>query len=288
MGFGNATVTVESLTCLSPAKLNLFLHVVGRRPDGRHNLQTVFRLLDWGDDMTFELAGHGGCTLESAMPDVPPSENLILQAAQLILARAESTTGVRIRIEKRIPMGGGLGGGSSNAATTLLAINQLLDLGYSAESLAEMGLQLGADVPVFVHGQSAWAEGLGEILTGIELPERWYVLLRPSCHVSTAEIFNAPELTRNTAPITMSAFFAGGARNDLQSVVVKRHPEVHKALKLLGESTPAMMTGSGACVFAEVDSENRARAIAAEMPESMAPIVARGLNQRPPFIAHSE
>ena len=288
MGFGNAAVTVESLTCLSPAKLNLFLHVVGRRPDGRHNLQTIFRLLDWGDDMTFELAGHGGCTLESAMPDVPPSENLILQAAQLILARAESTTGVRIRIEKRIPMGSGLGGGSSNAATTLLAINQLLDLGYSPESLAEMGLQLGADVPVFVHGQSAWAEGLGEILTGIELPERWYVLLRPSCHVSTAEIFNAPELTRNTAPITMSAFFAGGARNDLQSVVVKRHPEVHKALKLLGKSTPAMMTGSGACVFAEVDSENRARAIAAEMPESMAPIVARGLDQRPPFIAHSE
>ncbi|MCH1491027.1 MAG: 4-(cytidine 5'-diphospho)-2-C-methyl-D-erythritol kinase [Luminiphilus sp.] len=288
MGFGNDTVTAETLTCLSPAKLNLFLHVVGRRPDGRHNLQTVFRLLDWGDDMTFELAGHGGCTLESAMPDVPPSENLILQAAQLILARAESTTGVRIRIEKRIPMGGGLGGGSSNAATTLLAINQLLNLGYSAENLAEMGLQLGADVPVFVHGQSAWAEGLGETLTGIELPERWYVLLRPSCHVSTAEIFNAPELTRNTAPITMSAFFAGGARNDLQSVVVKRHPEVHKALKILGKSTPAMMTGSGACVFAEVDSENRARAIAAEMPESMAPIVARGLNQRPPFIAHSE
>lgn len=288
MGFGNDTVTVETLTCLSPAKLNLFLHVVGRRPDGRHNLQTVFRLLDWGDDMTFELAGPGGCTLESAMPDVPPSENLILQAAQLILARAEITTGVRIRIEKRIPMGGGLGGGSSNAATTLLAINQLLNLGYSAENLAEMGLQLGADVPVFVYGQSAWAEGLGEILTGIELPERWYVLLRPSCHVSTAEIFNAPELTRNTAPITMSAFFAGGARNDLQSVVVKRHPEVHKALKILGKSTPAMMTGSGACVFAEVDSENRARAIAAEMPESMAPIVARGLNQRPPFIAHSE
>lgn len=288
MGFGSATVTDETLTCLSPAKLNLFLHVIGRRPDGRHNLQTLFRLLDWGDEMTFEQAGSGGCTLESAMPEVSPSENLILRAADLIMADVDSRMGVRIKIDKRIPMGGGLGGGSSNAATTLLAINQLLGLGYSADNLAQMGLQLGADVPVFIYGQSAWAEGLGEILTPIELPERWYVLLRPGCHVSTAEIFNAPELTRNTAPITMSAFFAGGARNDLQSVVVKRHPEVHKALKILGKSTPAIMTGSGACVFAEVDSEDRARAIAAEMPESMAPVVARGLNQRPPFIAHCE
>ncbi len=274
----------NAITALSPAKLNLFLHVTGRRPDGHHNLQTVFQLLDWGDDMRFYPEPHGGCTLASDMPGVAPEDNLILRAANLITRAGNGGTGVRIEIDKRIPMGGGLGGGSSNAATTLLALNQLLGLGHSVTDLARMGLELGADVPVFVYGSSAWAEGLGDLLTSVELPECWYVILRPDCHVSTAQIFNAPELTRNTAPITMSAFFAGGVRNDLQPVVEERFPEVRKALKLLGKTTPAMMTGSGSCVFGKVDTERRARAIAAAMPGSMAPVVCRGINRRPTFI----
>ena len=279
-------MTVRLIKALSPAKLNLFLHVTGRRPDGRHNLQTVFQLLQWGDDMEFERCDTGGCSLESELPDVAPEHNLILRAANLLAQSEHGGEGVRIRINKRIPMGGGLGGGSSNAAVTLLAVNQLLGLGHSLTDLAAMGLQLGADVPVFVHGHSAWAEGLGEQLTPVDLPERWYVILRPNCHVSTAEIFNAPELTRNTTPITMSAFFAGGARNDLQAVVEKRYPEVRNALKILEKSTPAMMTGSGSCVFGQVDSESRARSIAADIPASMTPVVARGINHSPDFITH--
>ena len=285
MGFRDPTVMITSLTCLSPAKLNLFLHITGRRADGRHNLQTVFQLLNWGDDMRFERQNTPGCRLDADFEGVPPADNLILRAAHLLMPGYEKGHGVRISIKKSIPMGGGLGGGSSNAATTLLALNQLFELGHSTESLASLGLELGADVPVFVEGLSAWGEGTGELLTPMTLPEDWYVILRPDCHVSTADIFSAPELTRNTAPITMSAAFKGGVRNDLQSVVEMRYPEVRNALKLLSKSAPAMMTGSGACVFAQVDTQARAQAIAGKIPESLAPVVARGINKRPPFIA---
>lgn len=285
MEFRDPAVMITSLTCLSPAKLNLFLHITGRRTDGRHNLQTVFQLLDWGDEMTFERRATPGCVLDTALEGVAPEDNLILRAARLLLPEGQRRDGVRIGITKNIPMGGGLGGGSSNAATTLLALNELLELGHSTETLASLGLQLGADVPVFVQGLSAWGEGTGELLTPMTLPEDWYVILRPDCHVSTADIFNAPELTRNTAPITMSAAFKGGVRNDLQSVVEMRFPEVRNALKLLSKSAPAMMTGSGACVFTQVDTAARAQAIAAKVPESLAPVVARGINKRPPFIA---
>jgi 4-diphosphocytidyl-2-C-methyl-D-erythritol kinase len=279
---------ITSLTCLSPAKLNLFLHVTGRRDDGRHNLQTVFQLLDWGDAMTFERQNTPGCTLETNFEGVPPAENLILRAANLLMPENQSMGGVRISIKKNIPMGGGLGGGSSNAATTLLALNHLFELGHSAETLAEMGLKLGADVPVFVLGRSAWGEGIGEILTPMSLPQDWFVILRPDCHVSTADIFNAAELTRNTAPITMSAAFKGSVHNDLQPVVEIRHPEVRNALKLLSNSAPAMMTGSGACVFAQVETQAQALAIAAKVPESLAPVVARGINHRPQFVAEHD
>ncbi|MDG1064615.1 MAG: 4-(cytidine 5'-diphospho)-2-C-methyl-D-erythritol kinase [Luminiphilus sp.] len=274
-----------SLTCLSPAKLNLFLHVTGRRPDGRHNLQTIFQLLDWGDEMTFKRQDTPGCFLDTVFEGVSPEHNLILRAARLLLPTTHSLGGVRITIKKNIPLGGGLGGGSSNAATTLLALNHLLGLGHTEETLANMGLELGADVPVFVQGRSAWGEGTGEILTPMTLAESWFVILRPGCHVSTADIFSAPELTRNTPPITMSAASKGGVHNDLQAVVEKRHPEVRNALKLLGKSAPAMMSGSGACVFAQVDTQARAKAIAAKVPEALSPVVARGINQRPPFIA---
>ena len=279
---------ITSLTCLSPAKLNLFLHVTGRRDDGRHNLQTVFQLLDWGDAMTFARQNTPGCTLEADFKGVPPAENLILRAANLLMPENQNMGGVRISIKKSIPMGGGLGGGSSNAATTLLALNHLFELGHSTETLTEIGLKLGADVPVFVLGQSAWGEGIGEILTPMSLPEDWFVILRPDCHVSTADIFNAAELTRNTAPITMSAAFKGCVHNDLQPVVEIRHPEVRNALKLLSNSAPAMMTGSGACVFAQVETQAQALAIAAKVPESLAPVVARGINHRPQFVAEHD
>ncbi|MDG1492538.1 MAG: 4-(cytidine 5'-diphospho)-2-C-methyl-D-erythritol kinase [Luminiphilus sp.] len=279
---------ITTLTCLSPAKLNLFLHITGRRDDGRHNLQTVFQLLDWGDEMRFERQNSQGCTLDADFEGVAPEENLILRAASLLMPQDPSMGGVRISIKKHIPMGGGLGGGSSNAATTLLALNQLFGLGHDEETLAGMGLKLGADVPVFVLGRSAWGEGVGELLTPFTLPEDWFVILRPDCHVSTADIFNAPELTRNTAPITMSAAFKGGVHNDLQTVVEMRHPEVRNALKLLSNSAPAMMTGSGACVFAQVDTQTKALDIAAKVPESLAPVVARGVNYRPQFVAEHD
>ena len=276
----------KTLTCLSPAKLNLFLHVTGQRENGYHDIQTLFQLLDWGDTMTFTFSSTPGIHLARPIPGIAEEKNLIVRAARLLAANA--SLGVTIGINKRIPLGGGLGGGSSNAATTLLALNQLWELGRSEEDLMRLGLELGADVPVFVQGSSAWAEGLGEVLTPVELPPRWYVILSPGCHVSTAEIFAAPELTRNTAPITMSAFFAGEARNDLQPVVTARHPEVRNALITLEKSAPAMMTGSGACVFASAESEHDAKAIADTVPKELRPVVAAGIERRPSFIASGE
>lgn len=276
------------LSACSPAKLNLFLHVTGRRPDGYHTLQTVFQLLDWGDDMTFQRSDLPGVQLTPAIPGVSDEANLILRAARQLLGPDD---GVAISVTKRIPMGAGLGGGSSNAATTLLALNQLFDCGLDSDALAALGRELGADVPVFVRGRSAWAEGVGEVLTPIALPERWYVIVTPACSVSTAEIFAAPELTRHTPAITISAFFAGQTRNDLQPVVVARYPEVHNALNWLDKRlntalTPAAgarMTGSGASVFAAVESEAQARAIVASAPLGLHAVAARGVQTRPAF-----
>lgn len=274
------------ISALSPAKLNLFLHVTGQRSDGYHTLQTVFQLLDWGDDMVFELSDKAGVTLTTPMPSIATEDNLIVRAAQLLMdASPTPEYGASISITKRIPQGGGLGGGSSNAATTLLALNQLWALGHSPETLAEMGLRLGADVPVFVHGTSAWAEGIGEQLQAMELPARWYVILLPNCHVSTAKIFSSAQLTRDTSPITMSAFFAGAVCNDLQPVVEAHYPAVRKALNLLGDFAPAMMTGSGACVFAAVDDEASAQRIASKTQAQFTTIVARGVNYRPTALA---
>jgi len=271
---------------LSPAKLNLFLHVTGQRDDGYHTLQTVFQLLDWGDDMRFERSDGEGVELATPMPTIAPKDNLILRAAKLLTdASPPGQYGASISITKRIPQGGGLGGGSSNAATTLLALNQLWNLGHSTQMLAQMGLALGADVPVFIHGQSAWAEGIGELLTPLELPERWYVILLPDCHVSTAKIFSSAQLTRDTSPITMSAFFAGAVCNDLQQVVETHYPAVRKALDLLDQFAPAMMTGSGACVFAAVDDQASAQVIARETQAHFTTIIAQGINHRPTALA---
>jgi len=270
---------VKTLFALSPAKLNLFLHVTGRRPDGYHSLQTVFQLLNWGDDMRFEWQESPGITLSGDTDDIAPENNLILRAAKLI---SPSDQGAHIHVRKRIPRGGGLGGGSSNAATTLLALNRLWELRLSMETLLDFGETMGADVPVFIQGQSAWAEGIGEELTPVSLPKRWFVVAQPDCMVSTAEIFAHPELTRQTPPITVQAFFSGAGRNDLQSVVESRYPEVQRAVEWLKKHSPdARMTGSGACVFASLESEKEAHDIAAQAPAGLAVIVAEGLERLP-------
>ena len=262
---------------LSPAKLNLFLHVTGQRDNGYHELQTAFQLLDWGDRMRFEITETPGITLHPPVAGVPNEDNLIFRAAASL--GLPQDRGIAISIEKVIPMGGGLGGGSSNAAVTLLALNDLFDLGYSVDELATKGAVLGADVPVFVRGTSAWAEGIGDELMPLELPACWFVIIYPDCHVSTQEIFGAPELTRNTPPITVSAFFEGPVRNDLQPGVESRYEQVSTAIKWLSNHGSAMMTGSGACVFASFQSQVEAQRVAEAAKGEFSVFVAKGINR---------
>ena len=277
MGIQSGTIT--AIEACSPAKLNLFLHVTGRRPDGYHSLQTVFQLLNWGDDMRFEGRAEPGVTLSGDTDDIAPQENLIIKAAE---ALGQPERGALIHIHKRIPRGGGLGGGSSNAATTLLALNRLWELGLEPDALQRLAAPLGADVPVFVMGQSAWAEGVGEVLSALALPKRWFVIAQPDCTVSTAEIFADPALTRHTPPITVQAFFSGAGHNDLQDVVLPRYPEVQQAWEWLHQQSPtAKMTGSGACVFAALETEESARQVAAKAPDGLRVVVAEGVNRLP-------
>jgi len=270
-------VSKHVIEALSPAKLNLFLHVTGQRANGYHELQTAFQLLDWGDRMRFEITETPGIKLDPPVAGVPNEDNLIFRAATAL--GLPEDRGVAISIEKVIPMGGGLGGGSSNAAVTLLALNDLFDLGYSVDELALKGAALGADVPVFVRGKSAWAEGIGDELMPLELPARWFVIIYPDCHVSTQEIFGAPELTRNTPPITVSAFFEGPVRNDLQPVVESRYEQVSTAIKWLSHHGSAMMTGSGACVFASFQSQAEAQRVAEAAKGEFSVFVAKGINR---------
>ena len=271
----------QAVSVLSPAKLNLFLHIRGRRPDGYHELQTLFQLLNWGDTMYFETNTGGGITIEMLdTPDqaIPQEENLIVRAARLL---QQDSMGVNIRVDKRIPVGGGLGGGSSNAATTLLVLNQLWGLGLDSPHLASLGAKLGADVPVFVGGQSAWAEGIGEILTPVELPEDWFFVLVPSCRISTAEIFSNGQLTRDASAIKMAAFFEGDSRNDCQPIARQLYPEVDKALNWLDNFGEAKLTGTGACIFASFETKREAEAVAGELPEKWRGFVSQGLNYSP-------
>ena len=273
----------------SPAKLNLFLHVLGRRSDGYHELQTLFQILDYGDELSFTLRSDGQIRLLTEFAGVNHDDNLIVRAARLLQQHSASRFGADIHCHKRLPMGGGLGGGSSNAATTLVALDRLWDTRLSTEQLASLGLKLGADVPVFVRGHSAWGEGVGERLTPVALPEKWYVVLVPPCPVSTAEIFNSPELTRNTSPITIAAFLEGGGRNDCQALVSKRHPAVRQALDWLGNFAPSQLTGTGSAIYTALPTEKEARAILATALSETGPLVlegqkvkgfvAKGLNQ---------
>lgn len=265
----------------APAKLNLFLHVVGRRADGYHLLQSVFRFIDRCDAVHLTLRDDGRVVREGELPGVPEDADLTVRAARLLQAHAPAGAGVGIRLEKVLPMGGGLGGGSSDAATVLLALNRLWQVNLSREALQAIALQLGADVPVFVFGQTAFAEGIGEVLRPVDVPPAWYVVLTPSVAVPTAAIFAAPELTRNTPALKIAPFSAGTGRNDLQPVVVKRYPEVAHHLDWLGQFGDARMTGSGACVFASFETEAAARGVLRQLPPTMQGFVAQGLDRHP-------
>jgi len=269
----------------APAKLNLFLHVTGRRADGYHTLQTAFQLIDVADTLRFTPRADGKVALVRPLAGVLPEEDLCLRAAVLLKQATGHQAGVAIELDKRIPIGGGLGGGSSDAATTLIALNHLWQLGLKRGELQQLGLELGADVPVFVFGENAFAEGVGEQLTPLALPAAWYLVLVPPVHVPTAAVFAAPELTRNANPIKITAFFDGlkrrALRNDLEPVVSKRYPEVARHLAWLKQHGAARMSGSGACVYAEFPTESAARAIHAQLPPAMRGLVARGLERHP-------
>lgn len=265
----------------APAKLNLFLHVVGRRADGYHLLQSVFRLIDYGDRVWLGLRDDGRVVRVVDLPGVPEDQDLTLRAAKLLQAETGCKRGVDIRVEKILPLGGGLGGGSSDAATVLLALNRLWALDLPRPRLQALALRLGADVPFFVFGESAFAEGVGERLSPIALPPAWYVVLTPPVAVATARVFAAPELTRNTPPIKISDFLAGAGRNDLEPVVANAYPDVARHLAWLGQYGQARMTGSGACVFLAVNDEAQARAIIDALPQDMRGFVARGLDRHP-------
>ena len=269
----------------APAKLNLFLHVTGRRPDGYHELQTVFQLIDLCDTVAIHVGDDGRIERPSGPVGVDPDSDLTVRAAKALQAATGCRMGASIRITKRIPMGGGLGGGSSDAATVLLALNHLWHCGLSVDELARLGLPLGADVPVFVRGSSAWAEGVGERLEPVELPERWYVVIHPGVAVPTKDVFQSPELTRNTPVITIRAFFGpgglAGSRNDCEPVVRALYPEVADALSWLAKFAPAQLTGTGSCIFAAFGSAIEAERVAARAPDRWRAFVARGLNVSP-------
>ncbi|ALP40615.1 4-(cytidine 5'-diphospho)-2-C-methyl-D-erythritol kinase [Aeromonas schubertii] len=265
----------------APAKLNLFLHVNGRRPDGYHELQTLFIFLDHGDTLSVEVTQGDRLTLSPAIPGVPDEENLIIRAARLLQARLPTPKGAHIRLTKVLPMGGGIGGGSSDAATTLVALNHLWDAGLSVDELAELGVRLGADVPVFVRGTAAFAEGVGERLQPVAVPERWYLVIKPECHVATAAIFQDPDLPRNTPKMGLQELMSGEWKNDCEALVKKRHPEVANALGWLLEYAPSRMTGTGACVFAAFEDESLAREVLAKLPDGWVGFVAKGVNISP-------
>lgn len=265
----------------APAKLNLFLHVIGRRPDGYHLLQTVYRFLDHGDWLRFRVREDGEIRRVGEVPGVAPEGDLAVRAARLLKAACGTRLGVDIAIDKRLPIGGGLGGGSSDAATTLLVLNRLWGLHFPRSDLMALGLRLGADVPAFVFGRSAFGEGVGERLTEIPLPPAWYLVLVPQVAVSTAEIFASSDLTRDTNPIKMSAFSVERGRNDLEPVVRRRFPQVDACMRWLERHAQARLTGSGACVFAAFDREDEARRVLDLRPRDLQGFVARGLDRHP-------
>nr|WP_154324975.1 4-(cytidine 5'-diphospho)-2-C-methyl-D-erythritol kinase [Pantoea sp. 201603H] len=268
----------------SPAKLNLFLYITGQREDGYHNLQTLFQFLDYGDSLTITPTRSGDIILLTPIESVPDEENLIVRAARLLMQHASARhtlptgAGANIAVTKRLPMGGGLGGGSSNAATVLVALNQLWQTGFTLDELAAIGLTLGADVPVFVQGYAAFAEGVGERLRPVSPPEKWYLVAHPGVNIATPQIFNDPELKRDSPVRDISTLLQGSFSNDCEAVVRKRFREVEELVSWLLEYAPSRLTGTGACVFAEFDTESAARQVLELAPKGLRGFVARGSN----------
>ncbi|MDA8493192.1 4-(cytidine 5'-diphospho)-2-C-methyl-D-erythritol kinase [Kluyvera georgiana] len=271
----------------SPAKLNLFLYITGQRPDGYHTLQTLFQFLDYGDTLTIMPRCDGQLRLLTPLTGVPDEENLIIRAARLLMKAAAETgrlpagSGADISIEKRLPMGGGLGGGSSNAATVLVALNHLWQCGLPEDELATLGLTLGADVPVFVRGHAAFAEGVGEVLTPVDVAEKWYLVAHPGVSIPTPIIFRDPELPRNTPVRSIETLLNCEFGNDCEVIARKRFREVDDVLSWLLEYAPSRLTGTGACVFAEFDTELAARQVLEQAPEWLQGFVAKGVNLSP-------
>jgi len=265
----------------SPAKLNLMLHITGRREDGFHLLQTVFQFIDLSDQLLFQMLSTNEIKRISGNEIVDEENDLCVKAARLLQQKFNVGSGISISIKKNIPIGGGLGGGSSNAATTLMALNKLWKLRLNQQELMKIGLQLGADVPIFIYGQSAWASGVGEQLESIELPECWYLVIYPNIFASTGEIFNADELTRDCLPITIRAFLQGAGSNVCQAIACKLYPEIGLAMKWLDEYAQARMTGTGACVFAAFQNQRQAEVVKTKLPQKWAGFVVQAMNINP-------
>lgn len=265
----------------APAKLNLFLHITGRRSDGYHLLQTVFQFIDYCDFLYFDVTQDPAIVRDYEFAGVSVESDLVIRAAKLLQAHTHTVQGVRIRLDKRLPMGGGLGGGSSDSATVLVALNRLWGLGLSVDVLAELGLTLGADVPVFVRGFAAWAEGVGEKLTPVHPNEPWYLVLIPPVHVNTGEIFSHPELTRDKHAIKIRDSFSRVTENVCQPVVEKLYPEVKQALMWLSQHGEARLTGTGACVFAPFENKTAAERVLQQLSGAIRGFVAKGMNTSP-------
>ena len=266
---------------LAPAKLNLFLHITGRRDDGYHLLQTIFQFLDYSDEITLNLRDDGRIKRVSGLASVRDEDDLVVRAAHLLKQYTKTAYGADISVNKKLPIGGGLGGGSSDAATVLLGLNQLWSCDLTIDELAELGLKLGADVPVFVRGHAAWAEGVGEQLEIITLPEPWFVVVHPNIFVSTAEIFADKGLTRDCEPFKIARFLEGQGSNVFEPVVRNKHSEVAEALDWLSAYSPARLTGSGSCLFAKFPNKNVAQSVLNELPSRWQGFVAKGLNKSP-------
>lgn len=263
----------------APGKVNLFLHITGRRPDGYHLLQTAFQFLSYGDELRFTLRDDGIIERVTPTTGVAHDDDLTVRAARALKPQVGPSQGVSIHLDKKLPMGGGLGGGSSDAATTLVALNILWEIGLSIEELAQVGLLLGADVPVFVHGRAAWAEGVGEKLCPLELNEPWFLVVVPDCQVSTAVIFSDPELTRDQSPITIRSFLEGNGGNVCEPVTRRRHPPVDLAFRWLEQFGQPRMSGTGACVFVAFPTQAAAEAVYNSLPKGWQGFVAEGKNE---------
>lgn len=273
---------IPSRLCLpSPAKLNLFLHINARRSDGYHNIQTAFQFLDFGDELEFETRSDRSIHVTMSDATIAQQDNLIFKAASLLQAQTDCHLGANIYCRKKIPLGAGLGGGSSNAATTLLALNYLWESHLDSKALRVLARTLGADVPIFMYGQAAWAEGVGDQLQPINVAQKWYLLLLPPCQISTAKIFSDPELTRNTPKITIQQFLSDAGQNDCEKIVKRHYPIVNQAIECLSQYAPAKLTGTGSAVFAAFDSAQEANDIGSRLSQPFRYIVTKGLNESP-------